>query len=145
MALGVFDEVARAYPSSEYAAWSLAAKAAIEEAQKTRIDSATHGRKVPASFLTSLEIINRYPDSDAAERAYWTAGMEYEELKRWEQAADAYQQLGTRFPATELDACGERPRCSTGDSTASSRRSKPIDGYRRAQRTTKTRRSGSAD
>lgn len=104
LALGVFDEVARAYPESEYAAWSLAAKAAIEEAQKLRVESADYDKRVPAAFLTSLELVRRYPGSGAAERSYWLVGEEFEELKLWEQAADAYQQLATRFPTTELDA-----------------------------------------
>ena len=128
MALGVFDEVARAYPSSEYASWSLAAKAAIEEAQKTRVDSATYGKKVPVAFLTALEIIERYPGSGAAERAYWIAGNEFEELKRWEQAADSYQQLGTRFPQTELAAWWKAAQVLD---RRLDRKQQAVDAYRR--------------
>ena len=62
------------------------------------------GRRVPAAFLTSIRIIEGYPDSPAAERAFWIAGTEYENQKLWDRAVDAYWQLASRFPDTELDA-----------------------------------------
>ncbi len=104
LALGVFDEIPRAFPSTEYAPLALASKAGIEEAEKTRFDSREFGRKVPAAFVTSIQIIEDYPDSAAAERAFWTVGAQYEDLKLWDRAADAFWQLATRFPETRLDA-----------------------------------------
>jgi hypothetical protein len=104
LALGVFDEIPRAFPETEYAPLALSAKAAIEEAESSQFDSPEFGRKVPSSFLTSLAIVERYPTSPAAERAFWTVGGELESLKLWDRAADAYWQLATRFPATRLDA-----------------------------------------
>jgi hypothetical protein len=61
-------------------------------------------RRVPAALLTSIRLAERYPDSPVAERAFWVMGSEYEELKLWRQAADAYWELATRFPATRLEA-----------------------------------------
>jgi serine/threonine protein kinase/outer membrane protein assembly factor BamD (BamD/ComL family) len=104
LALGAFDEVPRAFPETEYAPLALAAKAAIEEAEKTEFESAEFGREVPAAFLTSLRIVEEYPDSPAAEKAFWLVGTQLEDLKLWERAADAYWQLGTRFPQTRLEA-----------------------------------------
>ena len=104
LAMGVFDEVARAYPRTEYAPLALASKAALEDAANVRVTSEEFGRRVPAAFLTSIQIIEGYPDSPAAERAFWIAATEYEDRKLWDRAVDAFWQLGTRFSDTELDA-----------------------------------------
>ena len=104
LALGVFDEIARAYPETEFAPLALASQAAIEDAGNVRVETEEFSRRVPAAFLTSIRIAERYPASAAAERAFWVVGTEYEELKLWQQAAEAYWQLATRFPQTELEA-----------------------------------------
>ncbi|MDX1644779.1 MAG: protein kinase [Thermoanaerobaculia bacterium] len=104
LALGVFDEVARAYPETDYAPLALAAKATLEEAQNIRVETERWGRRTPAAFLTWLRLIEDYPDHPNAERAFWIVGTETEDRKEWELAADAYWQLATRFPETRYDA-----------------------------------------
>ena len=103
-AIDVYSEVAERYPRSEYAPKALASKAALEEAGKVRVTSEEFGKRVPAAFLTSIVLTEKYPSDAAAERAFWIVGSEYEDLKLWSRAADAFAQLGRRFPRTELDA-----------------------------------------
>lgn len=104
LALGVFDEVARAYPQTDYAPLALAAKVMLEEAENIRVETEEWGRRTPAALLTSLRLIELYPDHPTAERAFWIVGTEAEDQKKWELAADAYWQLGERFSETRYDA-----------------------------------------
>lgn len=103
-ALGVFQEVADRWPSSEYAPKALASKAAIETSLKTKVDDDITGRKVPLAFVTSRTLIEAHPNAPEAELALRIVADQYEELKLWRKAADTYWQLGTGFPETSSDA-----------------------------------------
>jgi tetratricopeptide (TPR) repeat protein len=102
--LDVFEEVARVWPNSEYAADALASKASVEDDLKLRVRDEQTGKRVSAAFVTSRTLVQRYPNDPAAEQAFWIVGQQYEDLKEWQQAADAYWKLGTGFPNTDLDA-----------------------------------------
>jgi len=103
-ALRVFQEVARLYPQTEYAPRALAAVAAMQSAAKTQTEDAEFGKRVPTAFVTSRELIARYPDDEAAERAYWLVGETFNDLKLFQEAVGAFSELAARFPETELDA-----------------------------------------
>jgi hypothetical protein len=52
-------------------------------------------------------LAERYPNSQPAEEALWKMANHYEDLKRFDLAAVALTDLGTRFPRTRYDAWWE--------------------------------------
>jgi tetratricopeptide (TPR) repeat protein len=102
-AIRKFQEVARLYPDTEYAPRALAAVAAMQSAAKTQTEDAELGKRVPSAFVTSKELIARYPRDGAAERAYWLVGETYDDLKLYQEAVGAFSQLVAHFPETEYE------------------------------------------
>ncbi len=103
-AMRKFEEVASLYPDTEYAPRALAAVAAMQSAAKTQTEDAELGKRVPTAFVTSKELIARYPGDGAAERAYWLVGETYDDLKLYREAVGAFSQLVAHFPETEYGA-----------------------------------------
>ena len=69
--------------------------------------TAAVGKQVPASLVTLRQLAERYPNSQPAEEALWKLANQYEDLKRFDLAAAALTDLGTRFPRTRYDAWWE--------------------------------------
>ena len=103
-AMRKFEEVANLYPDTEYGPRALAAVAAMQSAAKTQTEDAELGKRVPTAFVTSKELIARYPGDGAAERAYWLVGETYDDLKLYREAVGAFSQLVAHFPETEYGA-----------------------------------------
>jgi TolA-binding protein len=103
-AMRAFLEVASIYPQTEYAPRALAAVAALQSAAKNQTVDAELGKRVPTAFVTSRDLIARYPDDEVAERAYWLVGETFDDLKLYQEAVGAFSQLVARFPGTELEA-----------------------------------------
>ena len=95
------------FGSSSFAPRALQWRAAFEDRQNQKANDATIGRQVPASVLTYRQLVERYPTSAAAEEALWKLANQYEDLKRFDLAAQALSDLGTRFPRTRYDAWWE--------------------------------------
>jgi tetratricopeptide (TPR) repeat protein len=49
-------------------------------------------------------LVERYPDSDSNEIAWWRLSEMYEDLKRFPLAAQALENLASRFPNNRRDA-----------------------------------------
>lgn len=92
------------YPTSPWSARALAAKAEIEREQRLTVRDAELGATVPAALATYRELTGRFPAEPVAEKAWWELGQMYEDLKRWDLAAKAYEELGLHFPKTRFDA-----------------------------------------
>jgi len=101
--LVLFDEVVMRYPNSPWAPRALLRKAAIEDRTKLRVADATMG-SVPAALVSYRLLTSAYPTADGAEGAFATLAGLYDDLKRYELAADAWEQLATHFPANSRDA-----------------------------------------
>jgi TolA-binding protein len=99
----LFGEVASKYPDSAYAARALMAKAGIEERERIREMNPTVGAVVPAAITTYVQVAERYPSSDTAEGALWKLFELYDDLRRYDLAAQALETLGSRFPNTRYD------------------------------------------
>jgi TolA-binding protein len=107
VAKGYVDQVIKDFGSSSFAPRALQWRAAFEDRQNQKVNDATIGRQVPASLLTYRQLVERYPTSAAAEEALWKLANQYQDLKRFDLAAQALSDLGTRFPRTRYDAWWE--------------------------------------
>jgi serine/threonine-protein kinase len=100
----VLGELAARYPGSPQAVPALMQKAAIEEQKRLRQADPMLKAAVPAALLTFRSLVEGYPQAPAAEEALWKMGEMYEDLKRYDLAAQAFADLASRFPTTRYDA-----------------------------------------
>lgn len=100
----LYADCAVNYPTSPWSARALAAKADIEREQRATVRDAALGASVPAALATYRDLTGRFPAEPVAEKAWWELGQMYEDLKRWDLAAKAYEELGLHFPKTRFDA-----------------------------------------
>ncbi len=100
----LYAECAATYPASPWSARALAAKAEIEREQRATVRDAALGATVPAALATYRDLTARFPAEPVAEKAWWELGQMYEDEKRWDLAAEAYEKLTQHFPQTRLDA-----------------------------------------
>jgi outer membrane protein assembly factor BamD (BamD/ComL family)/predicted Ser/Thr protein kinase len=95
------------FPNVAIAPQALSMRAGIEERENIKVTDATLGRQVPAALVSYRDLSERYPTAAVAELALWKMASFYEDLKRYDLAAEALGTLGTRFPATRYDAWWE--------------------------------------
>ena len=100
----LYADCAANYPTSPWSARALAAKAEIERDQRASVRDPELGANVPAALPTYRDLTGRFPTEPAAEKAWWELGQMYEDLKRWDLAAKAYEELALHFPKTRFDA-----------------------------------------
>ena len=101
---GLLKDLAAGHPDTQLGAQSLLMKAELLDRLKDREVDPGLGASVPAS-LPSYRLLNeRFPGDPVAEHALWRLGNMYDDLKRYELAAQAFDTLGTRFPDTRYDA-----------------------------------------
>jgi TolA-binding protein len=100
----LYTECAATYPASPWSARALAARAEIEREQRATVRDAALGATVPSALATYRDLTARFPAEPVAEKAWWELGKMYEDEKRWDLAAAAYEQLTQHFPQTRLDA-----------------------------------------
>jgi tRNA A-37 threonylcarbamoyl transferase component Bud32/TolA-binding protein len=100
----LYADCAAGYPTSPWAARALAEKADIEREQRGSVRDAALAATVPAALPTYRELTERFPADAVAEKAWWELGQMYEDLKRWDLAAKAYEELELHFPKTRFDA-----------------------------------------
>ena len=103
-AMALFDEVVRLAPKSSWAPRAIVAKAALEERAKTRVIDPQLAASVPAALVSYRTIVERYPDSEGAEASFDRLARGYEDLKRYELAAQTWESLAARFPNNGRDA-----------------------------------------
>ena len=95
------------FPDVAIAPQALSMRAGIEERENIKVTDATLGRPVPAALVSYRQLSERYPTAGVSELALWKLASFYEDLKRYDLAAEALGTLGTRFPATRYDAWWE--------------------------------------
>jgi serine/threonine protein kinase/TolA-binding protein len=106
-ARGYLDSVINDFGSSSFAPRALQWRAAIEDRQNLKTNDSVVGKQVPTSLVSLRQLAERYPNSQPAEEALWKLANEYQDLKRFDLAAAALTDLGTRFPRTRFDAWWE--------------------------------------
>jgi TolA-binding protein/predicted Ser/Thr protein kinase len=99
----LYADCAANYPASPWSARALAAKAEIEREQRATLRDPSLGTTVPAALATYRDLTARFAGEPVAEKAFWELGQMYEDLKRWDLATKAYEDLGRHFPKTRFD------------------------------------------
>ena len=100
----LFNEVSALYPKSAWAPRALAMKASLEERTRTRVVDPQLKTSVPAALISYRTLAERYPDAESAESSFWKLSEMYEDLRRFDLAARALEDLATRFPKNSRDA-----------------------------------------
>jgi TolA-binding protein len=100
----LFGEVAEKYSDSPWAAMALSERAALEDRLKLRLVDPAIGASVPASLVSLRRLVQSHPSHALAEKSYWMLADMYEEVKRYQQAAEACEALAAAFPGTKYDA-----------------------------------------
>ena len=100
----LLGEIPIKHAKSPWAPRALAAKAALETREKIKETDAVLGAVVPAAVATNRVIVERYPATPPGETALWQLAEAYDDVKRYDLAAAAFNDLATRFPQTRYDA-----------------------------------------
>jgi tetratricopeptide (TPR) repeat protein len=103
-ALRLFTEIDTAYAGSPFAARALVEKAKLEERAKTRVVDQQLGTSVPAALLSYRRLVEQYPGDAEAESALDKMASMYEDVKRYELAADSLHTLAVRYPSNARNA-----------------------------------------
>jgi TolA-binding protein len=100
----LFTDVAASYPKSPFAPRALVAKGALEDRARTRVVDPVLKTSVPSALISYRTLVERYPNADTAEGALWQLSEMYEDLNRFDLAAQALDNLASRFPNNKRDA-----------------------------------------
>jgi len=100
----LYDEIASRYPRNPRAAEALSKKASLEERAKIRTFDATLQASVPAALVSYRTVATDYARSAFAESALERLADIYSDLRRYELAAQTFEELERRFPSTRRDA-----------------------------------------
>jgi serine/threonine protein kinase/TolA-binding protein len=93
------------YPKSQWAPKALLRRATLEEHEKMRASDADLGPSVPAALLSYRALVRTYPAADEGnETALVKLADMYDDIKRYELAADTLSDLAKRFPNNTRDA-----------------------------------------
>ena len=103
-ARSLYGEVADQFPKSGRAPLALSRKATLEDKAKLRTLDPDLQTSVPASLVTYRTLVGAYPSSPQAESAYEKLAERYEDVRQFALAAEALEQLATRFPMNRRDA-----------------------------------------
>ena len=99
-----YGDVATRYPRSPWAARALMGRADIEERRRLKEIDPVLGRMVPAALVSYRQVINAHPQSAEREHALWRAAHIYIDLKHFDLAASALEELGTRYSANTYES-----------------------------------------
>jgi serine/threonine protein kinase/tetratricopeptide (TPR) repeat protein len=99
-----FDDVATEYPKSPWTVHALMAKAELEEQRESVAYDAVVRGAVPSALVTYRRVATEYVRYPESETALWKLGQLYEQVKRYDLAADTFRNLAVRYPRTRYDA-----------------------------------------
>ena len=100
----MLKELAAEFPDTSLSAQALMTKAELLDRLRDRHVDPTLGVQAPSSLPVYRTLAERFPADALAEHAFWRLGNMYDELKRYDLAAQAFDDLGTRFLDTRYDA-----------------------------------------
>jgi outer membrane protein assembly factor BamD (BamD/ComL family) len=106
-AVDYLTQVATNFANTAFGPQALTQRANIEERENMKVTDPALGKIVPAALVSYRQLVERYPTSASSELGYWKLAAFYEDQKRYDLAADALSQLGTRFPSTRYDVWWE--------------------------------------
>ena len=100
----LLGQIPSRHAASVWAPRALAAKAALEVREKIKAPDPVLGTTASAALATRRLLIDRYGKAPEAEAALWELAAAYEDSRRYDLAAAAFRDLGTRFPKTRYEA-----------------------------------------
>ena len=92
------------FPTTPWAPRALALKASLEERARLRMLDPQLNASVPAALVSYRTLTEQYPNADGVEAALWKMSEIYTDLKRYDLAAQALDDLAGRFPSNSRDA-----------------------------------------
>jgi TolA-binding protein len=104
VARALYGEVASEYPESPRAPLALARKATLEDQLRLSVVDSELKISVPASLVSHRMLVGLYPDSPPAPAAFAKLAETYEDLRRYELAAQMLDLLAQYFPNNTHDA-----------------------------------------
>jgi hypothetical protein len=104
LARRTLGEILDRYPSSVRALRALQMKMSIEDRMKLKEPDAELRGTAPSSLLTLRKTARASGTAPVAEFALWRLAQEYRDRRLYDLAAEAFADLGTRFPETRYDA-----------------------------------------
>jgi TolA-binding protein len=103
-ARNLFSEVVTSYPRGPLAGRALLRRAALEERTRLRVVDPELQTSVPAALVSYRTLVKNYPNAEGNEQALVELAEMYDDLKRYELAADTLRDLARRFPSNSRDA-----------------------------------------
>ena len=103
-ARNLFSEVVTSYPKTPWAARALVRRATLEERAKLRVTDNELQTSVPAALVSYRTLVRTYPNADGNEVALEEMADLYDDLRRYDLAAETLQDMATRFPNNTRDA-----------------------------------------
>jgi TolA-binding protein len=100
----LFTELPGMTGSAPWAVQALLRRAALEDRARARVSDSVLGVTVPASLVSYRQVVESYPDAASIEPALARLGEMYEDLRRYDLAAQAWLDLARKFPANMRDA-----------------------------------------
>jgi len=100
----LYGELAEQFPKSPRAPMALSRKADLEDRAKLRAVDPELQTSVPASLATYRALVRAHPSSAQAENAYDKLSERYEDVRQFALAAEALEELATRFPLNRREA-----------------------------------------
>jgi serine/threonine protein kinase/outer membrane protein assembly factor BamD (BamD/ComL family) len=97
-------EIPSTYPTSPFAPRALTEKARLEERQDLRVFDNVLQTSVPAALVSFRTLAEQYPQAPELDGALWQLSEMYEDLRRYDLAAQSLEKLATRFPQNTRDA-----------------------------------------
>jgi TolA-binding protein len=104
VARSYLDQVVQRFPTSAVAPGALAQRATIEQREDLKVTDPVLGRVVPAALVSYRQLVEAYPHTPTAEGAFVRLAKYYEDMKRYDLAAQALTGLGSYFPQTRHEA-----------------------------------------
>lgn len=92
------------FPTTPWAPRALALKASLEERAKLRMVDPQLNATVPAALVSYRTLAEQYPGADGVDGALWKMSEIYTDLRRYDLAAQALDDLAARFPDNPRDA-----------------------------------------
>ena len=103
-AIALLNEAMTQHPKSSWVPRALFRRGTLEERMKLRVADAKLGGPVPAALVTYRTLVENYPSSEGQELALDRLSAMYEDLKRFDLAAQSLQLLAERVPQSDKDA-----------------------------------------
>jgi len=102
-AIALLNEVLAQHPKSTWAPRALLQRAGLEERMKLRVNDPKLGTVVPAALVSYRALVETYPAAEGQNLALDRLSVMYEDLKRYDLAAESLQTFAERVPQSDKD------------------------------------------